>query len=108
MRVFFKKANIDVKGPVSDDMTENEFFNFCHENENLRIERNETGQIFIMSPTGSETGNKSFELAVVIGVWNKAKQLGVAFDSSTGFTLPDTSILSPDVSWVMNEKWNTV
>ena len=30
---------------------------------------------------------------------------GVAFDSSTGYTLPDRSVLSPDASWVSKEKW---
>lgn len=108
MKLFFEKANIDVKGSISDNMTEKEFFSFCHQNENLRIERDEEGQIFIMAPTSSETGNKNFKIAAEIALWNKAQQSGVAFDSSTGFTLTDNSILSPDVSWMRNEKWNVI
>ena len=89
-------------------MSENEFFNFCQQNENLRLERDEKGQIFIMAPTGSETGNINLGIAAEIGFWNKIQKLGVAFDSSTGFTLPDNSVLSPDASWMRSEKWNKI
>lgn len=108
MKLFFEIADIDVKGSVSDAMTENEFFNFCQQNESLRIERDEKGQIFIMAPTGSETGNINFKLVAEIAFWNKVQKSGVAFDSSTGFTLPDNSVLSPDVSWMRNKKWNKI
>ncbi len=108
MKLIFKKADIDIKGSVSDDMTENEFFNFCQQNEILRIERDEKGQIFIMAPTGSGTGNINLRIAAEIFFWNKIQKSGVAFDSSTGFTLPDNSVLSPDVSWMHNEKWNNI
>jgi Uma2 family endonuclease len=30
------------------------------------------------------------------------------FDSSTGFTLPDRSVFSPDASWISLEKWNAI
>ncbi len=108
MKFLFDNIDIDVKGSVSDNMTEKEFFNFCQQNDNLQIERNDDGQIFIMAPTSSETGNRNFKLAAELAMWNKNKSLGVAFDSSTGFTLPDKSILSPVVSWMRNEKWNVV
>lgn len=108
MKLIFEKADIDVKGSISDEMSENEFFNFCQQNENLRIERDEKGQIFIMAPTGSETGNINLRIATEIFLWNKTQKSGVAFDSSTGFTLPDNSVLSPDVSWMQSEKWNKI
>src|SRR5688572_13885673 len=108
MKLFFEKADIDVKGSLSDNMSENEFFNFCQQNENLRIERDENGQIFIMAPTGSETGDINLRIATEVFLWNKIRKSGVAFDSSTGFTLPDNSVLSPDVSWMRSEKWNKV
>ncbi|MEP6596386.1 MAG: Uma2 family endonuclease [Ginsengibacter sp.] len=108
MKLFFEKADIDVKGFISDNMSEKEFFNFCQQNESLRIERDDTGQIFIMAPTSSETGSINFRIAAEIVFWNKIKKSGVAFDSSTGFTLHDNSVLSPDVSWILNEKWNKI
>lgn len=37
-------------------LTEEEFFHFCQDNHHLRIERDHTGKIIIMSPTGSKTG----------------------------------------------------
>lgn len=90
-------------------LTDEQFFQFCLANKGrLRIERDEDGQILIMPPTGLETGNYNLELNVEFGLWNRQKQLGRVFDSNAGFTLPDTSVKSPDVSWLSNEKWNKI
>ncbi|HEV7383198.1 MAG TPA: Uma2 family endonuclease, partial [Dyadobacter sp.] len=40
-----------------------------------------------------------------LGIWNKETGLGEVFDSSTGFTLPNGAVRSPDVSWIQKEKW---
>jgi Uma2 family endonuclease len=34
--------------------------------------------------------------------------LGIAFDSSTGFKLPDGSDISPDASWVRRDRWDAL
>ncbi|TVP57118.1 MAG: Uma2 family endonuclease, partial [Nodularia sp. (in: Bacteria)] len=49
--------------PSSMPMTDEQFFEFCQENRDLRIERNKFGEISIMPPTGSETGNRNFNIA---------------------------------------------
>jgi Uma2 family endonuclease len=93
----------------SDELrfTDEEFFKFCQENRNLRIERNKKGEIIIMSPSGSFTSHLNFEILMVLGTWNKkSKRKGVVFDSSAGFTLSDDSVLYPDVSWIENSRWN--
>jgi Uma2 family endonuclease len=66
------------------------------------------GGIEIMPPTFSETGRKNFELSVEFGIWSKKDKRGVAFDSSTGFTLPNGARRSPDLSWVKREKWDAL
>ena len=61
-----------------------------------------------MSPTGGETGNRNFNLAVKFGIWNQQTKLGLAFDSSTGFKLPNGADRAPDLSWVKLERWNAL
>ncbi|MTJ12513.1 Uma2 family endonuclease [Anabaena sp. UHCC 0187] len=92
--------------PSSMQMTDEEFFDFCQENRELRIERNQFGEISIMSPAGSETGNRNFNLAGQLYVWSEKDNTGICFDSSTGFTLSTGAERSPDASWIKLERWN--
>jgi len=89
-------------------MSDDEFFQFCHDNRPLRIERDENQQIIIMSPTGSLTGYLNNIVSSELYHWNKQTKLGKTFDSSTGFTLADGSKRSPDASWVSIEKWDAL
>lgn len=89
-------------------LTDDEFFDFCQQNRDLRIERTCKGEIVIMSPTGTRSGMRNNEISYQLTAWNKAHQSGYVFDSSTGFTLPDGAMLSPDASWVSQEKWEAL
>ncbi|MBO0359051.1 Uma2 family endonuclease [Hymenobacter sp. BT186] len=90
-------------------MSDDEFFEFCQQHPELRIERSAQHEILIMSPTGSRSGKRNFRLNFQLGKWwEQNRELGEAFDSNTGFTLPDTSVLSPDASWVSAPKWNAL
>lgn len=89
-------------------MTDAEFFNFASQMENVRIERTNNGKIIIMPPTGGETGKLNQSIGFFVSLWNYQHNLGVVFDSSTGFTLPDGSVRSPDCSWVSLVNWNAL
>jgi Uma2 family endonuclease len=89
-------------------MTRAEFYEFCTENPDLRIERDAEGTIFVMPPTTSETGRRNSEIHLEIGIWNRKHRLGVTFDSSTGFELPNGAERSPDTAWITNERWNAL
>ncbi len=95
-----------LKGKVTGGLTDEEFFWFCQENKDLRIERNSKLEIYIMSPVTSLSGFWNMEISRQLANWAVNDGSGMAFDSSSGFTLPDRSVLSPDGSWVSNEKWN--
>ena len=90
------------------DMSSEEFFAFCHLNNDLRIERTADGQMIIMAPTGSETGNRNSEINAEIVFWNRVHKLGVTFDSSTGFTLPNGAERAPDTAWIRKERWEAL
>ncbi len=95
--------------PVEYPMTDDELFAFCAANKELRIERDEFGQLVIMSPAGGITGNLNFKLTGIFSQWvEKNVELGYGFDSATGFRLGDKSMRSPDVSWIKKEKWEAL
>ncbi len=51
------------------EMTKDQFFEFCHLNRDLRIERTAEGKLIIMPPTGSVTGNRNFKLSQQLANW---------------------------------------
>jgi Uma2 family endonuclease len=90
------------------EMSADSFFDFCQLNSHLRIERTATGKLIIMSPAGSETGNRNFKLIQQLANWTDRDGSGIGFDSSAGFALPNGSTRSPDASWIKLTKWNSL
>lgn len=94
--------------PPSMQMTDEQFFDFCQLNRDLRIERNKLGEISIMAPTGSESGNREISILGQLWVWTEQDGTGITFSSSTGFKLSTGADRSPDASWIRLERWNTL
>lgn len=90
------------------DLTDEQFFQLCQSNPELRFERTARGELIIMSPTGSGTGKRNADLTTDVNIWNRQANLGIVFDSSTGFKLPNGSDRSPDVAWILNDRWNAL
>jgi Uma2 family endonuclease len=61
-----------------------------------------------MPPTGGESGIRNSDLNLQVGLWNRQTRLGFVFDSSTIFQLPNGAKRSPDVSWVIQERWEAL
>jgi Uma2 family endonuclease len=87
-------------------MTEEQFYQFCLANRDLRIERNSSGEVIVMPPAFSDTGNRNFNIAVQLGSWAERDGTGLGFDSSAGFTLPNGATRSPDAAWIKLVRWN--
>ena len=101
-------VNLSSPLQLSVDLTDEQFWQLCQRNRDYCFERNAQGDLIIMSPTGSDTGRRNLDIALQLGNWNKQNKLGVAFDSSTGFKLPNGAERSPDASWVQKEKWESL
>ncbi|MBE9137297.1 Uma2 family endonuclease [Nodosilinea sp. LEGE 07088] len=99
---------LTVNLPMPIEMTMAEFYEFCQANRDLRIERSANGEVIIMPPAFSDTGNRNFNLAVQIGNWAEQDGNGLGFDSSAGFTLPNGAMRSPDAAWIRLERWNAL
>jgi Uma2 family endonuclease len=94
---------LDLAHPVS----EAELRLLSELNPGYQLERSPEGRLWV-SPTGGESGRRSLQLAYQLARWNEEKGLGVVFDSSTGFLLPDGSILSPDAAFVERAVWEAL
>ncbi len=90
--------------PLSDD----EFWEFCVRNRQLRIEMTKEGQMIIMLPVGGEGSSRNFLLTGRFSARVEADGTGVGFDSSGGFKLPNKAKRSPDASWVKRERWEAL
>jgi Uma2 family endonuclease len=93
-------------GPLGKQLSEDEFFQFCQLNRDLRIERACDGELIVMPPTGAETGKFNHNIAVELGIWARTDGSGLAFDSSTGFALSNHAVRSPDLAWVRRSRWD--
>lgn len=89
-------------------LTREQFHKLCAANSDMKLERSAKGELIVMSPTGGETGNRNSDLNFQVALWNRQRQLGKTFDSSTGFALPQGGDRSPDVAWIPLEKWNAL
>ncbi|MDJ0575023.1 MAG: Uma2 family endonuclease [Xenococcaceae cyanobacterium MO_234.B1] len=98
---------IDLKA-LADPISDRQFQQLCVQNPELKFETNAKGELIVMSPTGSETGERNADLVIQLGIWNRKYKLGKVFDSSTGFKLPNGAKRSPDVSWIANIRWNAL
>jgi Uma2 family endonuclease len=87
------------------DLTDEQFFELCQKNRDYRFERTAAGELLIMPPTGSDTGRRNADITFQLQAWNRQNNLGIVFDSSAGFKLPNGANRSPDASWVRRERW---
>jgi Uma2 family endonuclease len=89
-------------------VTDAEFEALCRENRDMRLERTKEGAVRMNPPTGGWTSNGNQEITRQLGNWWATHERGRVFDSSGGFRLPDGSTLSPDASYVSEERLNAL
>lgn len=94
--------------PQKFKVTHEQFQQIAAVNRDLSVERTATGELIVMPPTGSETGNCNLDIEGQLWLWNRQSTLGKAFNSSTGFHLPNGADRSPDASWVKLERWQAL
>ncbi|MEA5470404.1 Uma2 family endonuclease [Spirulina sp. 06S082] len=90
------------------DLTDKQFWQLCHDNDDLQFEMTATGELIIMSPTGSITSDRNSDLNFQLRYWNRRNNLGKVFDSNGGFQLPNGARRAPDSSWVKIERWDAL
>ena len=89
-------------------LTPEQFELVCAENREAVLELAADGRVIAITPTGSETGSRNGELFFQLKLYAKLSGDWKAFDSSTGFRLPDGSVVSPDASLLRLERWQAL
>jgi Uma2 family endonuclease len=85
-------------------MTDEEFMDFCQEHPDLNFETTAEGELIVMAPTQFLIGARNSAIGASLYLWAQQDGRGVAFDSSTGFVLPNGARRSPDASWVLRSR----
>lgn len=92
----------------SIEPTDEQFYQLCRDNPDVRFELTAQRELVIMAPTGSKTGWRNSRLNQRLANWAEQDGTGLCFDSSTGFTLPNGAKRSPDASWLKRERWDAL
>jgi len=85
------------------NLTDEQFYQLCHNNPDIKLERNPKGELIVMPPTGWGRVRNT-KLTQRLANWTDEDGTGIAFDSSTGFKLPNGADRSPDAAWVRQER----
>jgi Uma2 family endonuclease len=83
-----------------------QFWRFSWDHPDLRMEREPNGDVIIMTPTTKRTSFRNAEISYALRHWAGQDGRGYALESGAGFTLADSSVLSPDASWISAERWS--
>lgn len=89
-------------------LTKEQFAKLCQENRDFRFELTAAQELIVMPPAGSETGRQENRINFRLSAWAEVDGTGLTFSPSTGFTLPNGAIRSPDASWIKQERWNAL
>ena len=104
-----RSITVDISSLMTlPQMSEAQFYELCHRNPDLQIERNAQGEVIVMPPAFSDTGNRNNKISYQLTRWAEQDGTGECFDSSAGFTLPSGSMRSPDASWIKLERWDAL
>lgn len=86
-------------------LTPEQFALVCSENRDAVLELAANGRVIAMAPTGSETGARNSRLEMRLLLWADQQGGWKVCGSSSGFLLPDGSVLSPDASVIRLDRW---
>ena len=89
-------------------LNDEELLQFCSDNDPLRIEAEENGELIVMSPAGSAGGGVEGEVSAEVYLWARQDGRGKAFGPNAGFRLPDGSMRAADTAWVLRKRWDAL
>lgn len=86
------------------ELTDDALLRLSSLNDTLRLEKNAEGDLEILPPTSTDTGNQELNSATDLMVWARSDGSGVAFGPTAGFTLPNGAVRAPDASWILRSR----
>ena len=92
------KITLNPESPMNDD----EYYEFCMANPDLRCERTAQGEIVIAPPAGYESDYRNARIVRRLDQWAERDGRGKVSGPTAEFILPTGAALSPDAAWVSN------
>ena len=89
-------------------LDDDQFYELCRLNRELRIERAAGGGLSIMPAAGGDTSRRNAEIVRQLANWASRNGAGTCFESSCGFVLPNGAVRSADAAWVLRERLNAL
>lgn len=85
-------------------LTDEQFFQLCSDNRDLRMELTAQKELIIMPLAGLKTGWRNNLLCYRLTDWALKDGSGIVCDSSTGYRLANRALRAPDASWIRRER----
>jgi Uma2 family endonuclease len=93
---------IDLSGVgITDEI----FARICRDNPELGFELTASGELVVVTPTGSQSGHRELRILQRLGEWTDRDGTGIAFSSNALFTLPNGAKRAPDAAWILRDRW---
>lgn len=101
--------SLELPKTIQLHVTPEQFAALAASNRELQLERTAQGELIVNPPTGWETGERNFSIIGQLYRWYEGQGCtGKAFECSTGFTLANGAIRSPDAGWIRQERWDAL
>jgi Uma2 family endonuclease len=85
-------------------MTDEEFAELCAEHPDLFFEMTAEGELIVMPPNYSLTGNRHSRILRQLENWAELDARGLVTDASSGFVLPNGARRAPDAAWTLKSR----
>ena len=95
-----KSVRLQFEFDDQNKLTTDEFWDFCSQNDKLQIELTRENEITVTFPKGFAFSQKSLDILLQFGTWEKTYQTGKVFNRLVGYALPKGFIFSPTFSWI--------
>jgi len=107
--VVMQTLSLELPQNITLHVSHEDFAAIAAANRDLQLERTADGTLIVNPPTGSNSGRRNLSISAQLWIWAEANDtLGIAFDSSAGFKLPNGAIRAPDASWVRRDRWEAL
>lgn len=90
------------------NLTAEQFFMLCQENEELRFELTARQELIILPLVGGLDGMRNARLSSRLLGWADKDGTGMAFGSNVGVTFPNGAVRSPDAFWIEQKQWDAL